>query len=122
MTDNKTGSVQYKIITFYVLVCLNLACVRVCMCMHTPDHPKGRNLPSSQFSPLTKNSPAIIMNTHTMRLMTFSTLLKPTEFFTPKATITVTSSAMSSASRSGYDCSPLPREETHRYNYTDTVE
>lgn len=81
------------------------------MCVHTPDQPKGRNLPSSQFSPLTKNRPAIIMNTHTMRLMTFSTLLKPTEFFTPSATITVTSSAISSASRSGYDCSPLPKGE-----------
>jgi len=84
-----------------------------CECVPTPDQPKGRNLPSSQFSPLTKNSPATIMNTHTMRLMTFSTLLKPTEFFTPKATMTVTSNAISRANRSGYDCSPLPREEAH---------
>lgn len=75
----------------------------------TPDHPKGRNLPSSQLCPLTKKSPATIMKTHTIRLITFNTLLNPTEFFTPRATITVTITAISRARRSGYDCSPLPR-------------
>lgn len=88
----------------------NSVCIYICLLVFlTPDHPKGRNLPSSQLCPLTKKSPATIMKTHTIRLITFNTLLNPTEFFTPRATITVTITAISRARRSGYDCSPLPR-------------
>lgn len=67
----------------------------------TPDQPNGRNLPSSQLLAERKKSPASTMKTHTSRLTTFRTLLKPTELRTPSAIISVTSRAMKSASRSG---------------------
>lgn len=79
----------------------------------TPDQPWGKNRPSAQYFPLMKKKPAIMMNTHTARFSTLSTLLKPTEFFTPSATMTVTMIAITSARRSGYDCSPFPRGERH---------
>lgn len=75
----------------------------------TPDQPQGKNWPSAQYFPLMKKKPAIMMNTHTARFSTLSTLLKPTEFFTPSATMMVTMIAITKARRSGYDCSPFPR-------------
>lgn len=50
-----------------------------------------------------------MMKTQTAKLMTLSTLLSPTEFFTPMATMMVTMTAMTRARRSGYDSSPFPR-------------
>lgn len=77
----------------------------------TPDQPYGRNLPPSQLLADRKKSPAMIMKAQTTTLTTFRTLLKPTEFFTPRAMITVTSRAMNRASRSGYVSSPLPETQ-----------
>lgn len=79
----------------------------------TPDQPWGKNWPSDQYFPLMKKQPAIMMNTHTARFSTLSTLLKPTEFFTPSATMMVTMTAITKARRSGYDCFPFPRVERH---------
>lgn len=77
----------------------------------TPDQPWGKNWPSAQYFPLMKKRPAIMMNAHTARFSTLRTLLKPTEFFTPSATMTVTMTAITRARRSGYDFSPFPRGE-----------
>lgn len=79
----------------------------------TPDQPWGKNWPSAQYFLLMKKRPAIMMNTHTARFSTLRTLLKPTEFFTPSATMMVTMTAITRARRSGYDSSPLPRGERH---------
>lgn len=53
------------------------------------------------------------MNTQTARFSTLRTLLKPTEFLTPSATIMVTMIAITRARRSGYDSSPFPRWRRH---------
>lgn len=74
----------------------------------TPDQPWGKNWPSAQYFPLMKKRPAIMMNTHTARFSTLRTLLKPTEFFTPRPTMMVTMTAITRARRSGYDSSPFP--------------
>lgn len=79
----------------------------------TPDQPWGKNWPSAQYFPLMKKRPVIMMNTHTARFSTLRTLLKPTEFFTPSATIMVTMTAITRARRSGYDSSPFPRGQRH---------
>lgn len=79
----------------------------------TPDQPWGKNWPSAQYFPLMKKRPAIMMNTHTARFSTLRTLLKPTEFFTPSATMMVTMIAITRARRSGYDSSPFPRGQRH---------
>lgn len=79
----------------------------------TPDQPWGKNWPSAQYFPLMKKRPAIMMNAHTARFSTLRTLLKPTEFFTPSATMMVTITAITRARRSGYDFSPFPRGERY---------
>lgn len=79
----------------------------------TPDQPWGKNWPSAQYFPLMKKRPAIMTNTHTARFSTLRTLLKPTEFFTPSATMMVTTTAITRARRSGYDSSPFPGRERH---------
>ncbi|TNN41195.1 hypothetical protein EYF80_048623 [Liparis tanakae] len=77
----------------------------------TPDQPNGRKPPRSQLPAERKKRPATTTKTQTTRLSTFRTWLMPTVLRTPRATITVTSRAMSSASRSGYVSSPLPEAD-----------